>query len=55
MALYAITDKVIRGTPTAAAAAVETYLETVTNTKSVYFVNVVGDQNYVTYIILHEA
>ena len=55
MALYAITDKVIRGTPTAAGAAVEAYLETVDNTKTVYFVNLVGDQNFVTYIILHEA
>jgi hypothetical protein len=55
MALYAITDKVIRGTPTAAALAVEIYLQTIVNTKTLYFFNVVGDQNFVTYIILHEA
>ncbi len=55
MAAYAITDKVIRGTPTDAAAEVETYLQTVVNTKTLYFFNVVGDQNFVTYIILHEA
>jgi len=55
MALYAITDKVIRGTPTAAAAEAETYLQTIDNTKTLYYFGVVGDSNFVTYIILHEA
>lgn len=55
MAAYAITDKVIRGTPTEAAAEVETYLETIDDAKTLHFFNVVGDQNQVTYIILHDA
>jgi hypothetical protein len=55
MAVYDITRKVIRGTPTDAAAAVETYLETINDAKTLYFFDVVGDQNFVTYIILHEA
>ena len=55
MALYALTDKVIRGTPTAAAAAVETYLQSVDDTKVIHYVGVVGDSNFVTYIILHDA
>jgi hypothetical protein len=55
MALYDLVDKVIRGTPTDAAAAVETYLQTIVNTKAIYFINVVGDQNFVTYIIFTEA
>jgi hypothetical protein len=55
MANYAIVDKVIRGTPTEAAAAVETYLQSIVNTKAIYFIRLVGDQNFVTYIILTEA
>lgn len=55
MAAYAITDKVIRGTPTDAAAAVETYLESIDAAKTLHFVGLVGDSNFVTYIILHDA
>lgn len=55
MALYALTDKVIRGTPTDAAAEAETYLETVDDTKVLHYFGVVGDSNFVTYIILHDA
>jgi hypothetical protein len=54
MAAYVITDKVIRGTPTAVAAAAETYLETLdSSTQTVVNISVVGDQNGVTMIILH--
>jgi hypothetical protein len=54
MAAYIITDKVIRGTPTAVAALAETYLETLdSTTQAVVNISVVGDQNGVTMIILH--
>ena len=55
MAAYVVTDKVIRGTPTAVAAAAETYLETIdSTTQAVISIDVVGDNNNVTMIILHQ-
>ena len=55
MALYEVTDKVIRGDPAVALAALETYLETVTNTKTIHLITAVGGNNYVTFFILHDA
>ncbi len=55
MANYIITDKVIRGTAVAVAAAAETYLETLdSTTQAVVSIDVVGDNNNVTMIILHK-
>jgi uncharacterized radical SAM superfamily protein len=54
MANYIITKKVIRGTAKAVAAAAETYLETIdSTTQAVVSIDVVGDNNTITMIILH--
>lgn len=55
MALYSVTDKVIRGTPTEALADLETYLETVTNTKTIRLITATGDNSFVTFLVLHDA
>jgi hypothetical protein len=54
MAVYKITDKVIRGTAEEVAAEAETYLETIdSTTQAVVSIDVVGDNNHVTMIIIH--
>lgn len=55
MANYAVTDKVIQGTPVAVAAAVEAYLETIDDSKTLHVFEVVGDNMYCTAIIVHAA
>lgn len=55
MALYAVTDKVIRGTPTAALADLETYLETVDDSKTIHLITATGDNSFVTFLVLHDA
>lgn len=55
MANYIITTKIIRGTPSAAAAEAETYLETIdSTTQPIVDISVVGDSNSVTIIIIHQ-
>ncbi len=54
MAAYKIVDKVIRGTAKDVAAAAETYLESIdSTTEAIVSIDVVGDNNHVTMIILH--
>jgi len=55
MANYAVTDKKIRGKPDVALAAVETYMETIDDTKVFHLITAVGDSNYVTFYLIHDA
>jgi uncharacterized radical SAM superfamily protein len=55
MANYIITTKILRGTAVEVAAAAETYLESIdSTTHAVVSMDVVGDNNTVTMIILHK-
>jgi len=54
MAAYAVVDKIIRGQPTEVLAEAETYLETLDSTNNpLYLIQCVGDNNYVTLLIIH--
>ena len=55
MALYEVTDKVIRGTPKAALAELETYMETIDDAKTFHLITATGDNSFVTFLVLHDA
>ena len=55
MAAYAVTDKVISGTPADVAADAETYLETLDDSKTIHISESVGDNMWQTLIIIHDA
>lgn len=55
MAAYAVTDYVVQGTPVAVAAALETYLETVDDSKTIRIFKILGDNMYCTAILIHDA
>ncbi len=54
MALYTVEVKQINGTPEAAAAEAETYIETLDDgTQTILAIDVVGDNMFVTFFITH--
>jgi hypothetical protein len=56
MAAYAVEVKIINGQPETAAAEAETYIETLDSTNdAIISVDVVGGNDFVTFIIVHNV
>jgi uncharacterized protein (DUF1684 family) len=54
MAPYAVTTKTLRGTPKAALAALEVYIETIENDKTIHSITVTGDNSFVSFFVIHD-
>jgi len=55
MAPYAVTTKTLRGTPKAALAALETYIETIENDKTIHSITATGDNSFVSFFVIHDV